>query len=108
MIDCGTYQDGLMMISRIGAVRSGVWLVGLPATIFVFQTSASSRTTLSVKSGMLTITYIAPSSRGIQRQRSTLASTVSSALAGFGPLIAAMVSESIVPVGRRPFLACTA
>jgi hypothetical protein len=35
MIDCGTYQDGLMMTSFIAALRSGVGVCGLPTTILV-------------------------------------------------------------------------
>ena len=56
MIDCGTCQDGLTSTVSIGALSSGVGVCGLPATILVRQTKSWPRTTLSVKSGILTIT----------------------------------------------------
>ena len=54
-IDGGTFQVGLTVMCFIVLLSSGVAMVGLPITTRVVQTVAPSLTTLSVKSGWLTI-----------------------------------------------------
>ena len=92
MIDGGTFQVGLTVMNFIAALSSGVGRFGLPTTTLVFQTSLPSRTTRSVKSGMLTITWVLPRSRGIQRQRSMLAMMMSTVFVALGPVDARRAS----------------
>src|SRR6266403_3943876 len=86
----------------IGSLISGVGIDGLPTTIFVVQTGAPLLTTLSVKSGILTITWALPRSRGNQRQRSMLAMMISAARSRRGPLSALTVALVRLPVPDRP------
>src|ERR1700738_1228225 len=76
-IEGGTCQVGLTVMYFIVSLRRGVGMLVLPITTRVVQTCAPLCITHSVKSGWLTTTYDSPRSRGYQRQRSMLATTVS-------------------------------
>src|SRR6476661_9010034 len=98
MIDGGTFQVGLMVTYFIVSVSSGVDLSTLPITMRVVQTWAPLCITLSVKSGRLTTTWALPRSRGYQRQRSMLDTTMSIDLSRGGPLSSLIVFASTLPV----------
>src|SRR5579864_5759641 len=102
-IDFGIFQIGLSVIDVISADITGVGDRLSPTTILVCQTIAESRTTLSVKSGILTMTWLAPSSRGIQRQRSML-TTIFSITASRRDCSRAALGDNVL-VFRNRFLA---
>ena len=103
MIDCGTFQVGLTVMNFIVSVSSGVACVGLPTTTRVFQTCWPLFITLRWKSGMLSATCVAPRLRGIQRQRSSVATTASIWLWRLGPLSESMVAAVSWPLAVMPF-----
>ena len=85
----------------IVSVSSGVGIAGLPITMRVVHIMEPLCMSRSVKSGRLTITWVLPRSRGIQRQRSILAMMMSICLSRGGPLRSRMVCASSAPVTLR-------
>src|SRR5262249_22696538 len=76
-MDGGTFQVGLMVRYFIASLSSGVARSpGLPTTIFVRQIGLPFWVTDNVWSGIFTITYALPRSRGSQRHRSRFAISV--------------------------------
>ncbi len=101
MIDSGTFQTGLTITTCMAFENSGVGVSFLPTTTRFFDVAMPSRNTVTTKSGTLTSMRSVPSSRGIQRHISMLATSCPSSRDGRPPASAVIVRlVSTLEAGR--------